>query len=281
MKLGVDTFEVVPGDVRIDLGRGNISMAEKFLDNAQIGPTLQHMRCKGMAERVRRQGLLDPGLLGIFSDHLPDELPRQSSPPFTNKEVVGRGLLLRAGFGQIGPASLNRLTPDGNNPLLAPFSVAADEAALEVHIAELQADDFGDSHPGGVETFQERLVPNPKLCLRIRRLEDRIHFARCHEFRQALPELGTFQDTRDIFRNESFTDKKTVKKLDRHQAPGNRGCLLPAFLLPNHKIQNVFSFDFRPVGKFSIFFKGLVRLQVHPVGLKRVRRQPLLDGNVI
>ena len=61
----------------INLCRGNIRMAQKFLNDAEIGTPFQQMGCKRMPERVRRDFLPNPRLLGITADDLPDGLARQ------------------------------------------------------------------------------------------------------------------------------------------------------------------------------------------------------------
>ena len=37
MVVGVDLFELLIGDVRVELGRGDAFMAEQFLDGAKVG----------------------------------------------------------------------------------------------------------------------------------------------------------------------------------------------------------------------------------------------------
>jgi hypothetical protein len=41
-------------DMGVDLGRGDIGMAQKRLDRAQVGAVLQQMRGEGVAQLVRR-----------------------------------------------------------------------------------------------------------------------------------------------------------------------------------------------------------------------------------
>ena len=43
MKLAVDTFGLVGINVRVNLGRGNVSMAEHFLNNTQRHAVSQQM----------------------------------------------------------------------------------------------------------------------------------------------------------------------------------------------------------------------------------------------
>ena len=94
MEFGVNGFESVPGDVGVDLSSGNIGMAEKFLDNAQVRAALEEMRRERMAKRMRSDGLSNAGKPCVFFDHLPHELPRQPFPASAQKKMIGLGLLL-------------------------------------------------------------------------------------------------------------------------------------------------------------------------------------------
>jgi hypothetical protein len=49
-------------DMGVDLGRGDIGMAQQRLDRAQVGAVLQKMRGEGVAQLVGRDaGGVDPG----------------------------------------------------------------------------------------------------------------------------------------------------------------------------------------------------------------------------
>ena len=51
--MGLDNFaQVILGDMGIDLGRGNVGMAEQSLDDAQISPAFKQMRGEGVAQDV-------------------------------------------------------------------------------------------------------------------------------------------------------------------------------------------------------------------------------------
>jgi len=88
----VDGFEPISGNVRIDLRRGNIRMAEKLLDNAQVRASLQKMGRKGMTECMGCDLFGDTGKSRVFFDHLPHELPRQPSPAPAQEKMVRPGL---------------------------------------------------------------------------------------------------------------------------------------------------------------------------------------------
>ncbi len=72
MKLPMDSFKPLLIDMRIDLRRRNIGVAQHLLDNPQIGAVPKQMRREAMPEKVRVNVLLQPGALCVFFHDLPD-----------------------------------------------------------------------------------------------------------------------------------------------------------------------------------------------------------------
>ena len=56
----------------VDLGGGDIRVAQHFLDGAQIRTVLQQVGGKGVAQRMGSNVLLDPRLLLVVLDELPE-----------------------------------------------------------------------------------------------------------------------------------------------------------------------------------------------------------------
>ena len=65
MRLVIDVLQLLFHKLGIDLRRGDIRMAEHFLDRMDIGAVFQKMCGKGMAQRMRRDVLIDVRLLLI------------------------------------------------------------------------------------------------------------------------------------------------------------------------------------------------------------------------
>ena len=72
MKLPMHSFKPLLIDMRIDLRRRNIGVAEHLLNNPQIGAIPQQMRRETMAEKVRVNVLFQPGVPRVFLHDLPD-----------------------------------------------------------------------------------------------------------------------------------------------------------------------------------------------------------------
>ncbi len=49
----MDGFQALLVDVGVDLGRGNIGMAEHFLNDAQVGAVAEQMRSETVPEQMR------------------------------------------------------------------------------------------------------------------------------------------------------------------------------------------------------------------------------------
>ena len=76
MELGVNGFEAISGDMRVDLRSRNVGMAKQFLHDTQIGSPFQKMGRKGMTKGVWRDHFGDAGKPRVFFDQLPNKLPR-------------------------------------------------------------------------------------------------------------------------------------------------------------------------------------------------------------
>ena len=54
MMIGDERGEAVLENVRVDLGRADVGVAEQLLNDAKVGPVLQQMAGEGVAQDVRR-----------------------------------------------------------------------------------------------------------------------------------------------------------------------------------------------------------------------------------
>ena len=70
----IDFSEVFGGYPGIDLGSGNIGMAQHGLNGTKIGPALQQMGGKGMPQSVRRNCFGDTRLAAVITEDLPKSL---------------------------------------------------------------------------------------------------------------------------------------------------------------------------------------------------------------
>src|SRR4029078_6314751 len=78
MKLIVDSAHALLQHVRIDLGRGEIGVAEHHLNGSQVRSPLKQMGRKGVAQHVRTQGVSNPSLLRVGLQNLPESHSAQT-----------------------------------------------------------------------------------------------------------------------------------------------------------------------------------------------------------
>src|SRR5687767_7473935 len=71
MILPVNGPEILPIDVRVELSRRDVGVAQHLLDGAQIGAPLQQVRGERMPQRMRRYVLRDAGPLDVLAKDLP------------------------------------------------------------------------------------------------------------------------------------------------------------------------------------------------------------------
>ena len=67
-------------DMRVDLRRRDVGMAEHGLDRTQVSAVFQQVRGKRMPQGMRRDVAVDPRLPGAALDNLPETLACQPFP---------------------------------------------------------------------------------------------------------------------------------------------------------------------------------------------------------
>ena len=95
-----ERFEVSVGDVRVDLRRRNVRVAEHLLDRADIGTILDQMRRERMPQRVRRNAL-KPAFFGVFADKLVDDLAVHRPPERRDEQVLDLDIFFSAAKDEI------------------------------------------------------------------------------------------------------------------------------------------------------------------------------------
>ena len=90
-------------DMRVDLGRGDIGMAEHLLDDTQVGAALEQVAGERVAQHVRVDGALDAGAPGGITDDGPDAFAGQGAPADGEEHRDGArgGVELRPDLGEV------------------------------------------------------------------------------------------------------------------------------------------------------------------------------------
>ena len=64
----MNRLELAAIDLGVNLGRGDGGVAEHLLDDTEIGASRQQMGCKGVAQLMRVDGLLNPRDFRVMAD---------------------------------------------------------------------------------------------------------------------------------------------------------------------------------------------------------------------
>ncbi len=90
MKFFVNLAQTVSRDVRVNLRRADVRVAEQFLDHAQIRAVLQKMRRKTVTHHVRRHVALDSGAADAIFYVQPKRDGRERRAALREKNICGR-----------------------------------------------------------------------------------------------------------------------------------------------------------------------------------------------
>ena len=96
MILLMDLLQPLPRDMGVNLGRGNVCVAEHDLHGPQVRTMFEQVACKGMPQGVRRDLLSDSGQSGAPLDDLPEGLPAHGFCPRSQKEMRRTPFLQKA-----------------------------------------------------------------------------------------------------------------------------------------------------------------------------------------
>ena len=125
VKEGVHFLDVLAIDVRIDLRRGNISMAEHLLNSAQVCSTLKKVSREGVTKHMWMHMLRKSGVLCCIADDFPDAHARQWTTTVIEEQyVVGTCTRhqLAARFRLVAHDPAHSFAAYGYETLLRPFA---------------------------------------------------------------------------------------------------------------------------------------------------------------
>ncbi len=140
----------------IDLGRGDVGVAEQFLHGAQVAGRLQQMAGEGVPQHVRVQVLAQLADAGLAHSQL-DRPWRQALAAAADEHRSvfrsGLGAQRQPGFERLARGLADRQLAD-----LVALAAHSHQAFLEVQPFEIEADQFREAQPGGIEQLQQGLV---------------------------------------------------------------------------------------------------------------------------
>src|SRR3954465_6988391 len=99
VRVEVDVLQALGREVRVELGRGDVRVAEHLLQRAQVAAAREQVRRKRVAQRVRAHGVGKARARGVALDDLVEALARE-----TAAAVIDEQARLPPGAAQLGPA---------------------------------------------------------------------------------------------------------------------------------------------------------------------------------
>ena len=122
-------------DVRVNLSRGNIAMAQERLDRTRVGAVLHQVCPKAVPQRVRRNvGYACRRRVGL--DYSPGIVPRHRTTA-VQKQL---GLTFVAELfsnRQVSLQPVNRALAQRDAPLFVAFAVAGNQSRVQINVTDL------------------------------------------------------------------------------------------------------------------------------------------------
>ena len=143
------------------------------------------MRGEAVPQRVRRNILIDLRLFLIELDDLPEALPAHALAGDVHKKRMLRRIRqhLEPHVVDVGMKRLHGLRIKWNNSRL-PAGLAANKAARDAHVVDIQVDEFTDADAGRVQNLEHRLVAAALHIACARLLEQKLDLFSGQDLRQ-------------------------------------------------------------------------------------------------
>ncbi len=161
MVLAVQRLEPFVGHMGVNLGSGEIRMAQQHLHHPQIGAVIEQMGSKGVAQGMGRQLPADTGTLGIELDPVPEGLTGHHAGLLGGKYHVRAGATEKQGAGLpvVTLQPVHRFLPHGYQSLLVALAHHPHQPLTQADMLGGESHQLGYPQPCGVEQLQHRLVP--------------------------------------------------------------------------------------------------------------------------
>src|SRR5216683_2628096 len=219
--------QIVAVDVRVQLGGGEVRVAQHFLHGAQVRAALEQVRRERVPEGVRRYPLRQPGEAGRSLDDAPRAHPRQGRAAGVEKHQPASLPLVEAGADLAGVQRHRPERPPAHrhDALLRTLPENAGEAILVQDVLQLQAHELGHPRAGGIREFEQCAVADRERLVGIGRREQAFDLGDRQDGRQAAPLPWRLQTLARVARGMAFADQIAIVRADRRDlAPdGRRG----------------------------------------------------------
>jgi hypothetical protein len=140
--------------VRVPLRGGEAGVPEQLLDGTQIGAALQKMSGKAVTQRVRANPLTERDLAHAPLDEAANRAITES-PAGTSHEDGLRAEPASLPHRQVARQSRVGRATERNDAFFSPFSQNAKRPRREVHVRQIESDEFGTTDSRCVEKLED------------------------------------------------------------------------------------------------------------------------------
>src|SRR3954447_25691553 len=175
-------------EVRVDLRRRNVRVAEHLLQRAQVAAAGEQVGREGVAQRVRAHPPLEAGGARVALDDLVEALARQAAAAAVEDEtrLVAQPDERGTAAVEVGARGEDGLAADRHEALLAALAAGAQDPGLEVDVADLERDRLRRAQPARVHELEQRPVAQGRRVRAARGGEQLRDLAAAQDLRQAL-----------------------------------------------------------------------------------------------
>ena len=160
MKTAVEFMEAFFLDMGIDLGRRDVGVAQKFLNDAEVGAVFEKVGGVRVPHEVGEDALIDASGSCPLADDLPDAFPCERLASSVEKDGVAGSFSGKFApcLGNVGVESFGGFGADGNVARFFSLARDSEELFFPIVIFEFERDEFADTQPASVEEFQDGSV---------------------------------------------------------------------------------------------------------------------------
>jgi len=246
-------------------------MAQHFLNGAQVCAVFQQMHRERVAQRVRRDVLVDLRHLLIVLDDLPKALTAHALAVHVDEQrrLLGIGQQLRADILDVIRKCLDRSGIERNDALLA-LALAADEAGGKAAVALVERDELAHADAGGVEQLEHRVIAVALGVHAPGLVEEQLDLLAGQDLREPALDLEGSDALGGIGLDLAALSKEGIKGLDGGQRARDRRGGLPLAAHPRDVVADGGGLDLAQIGH-PLGGKVLGKLaQVAKIGAERI-----------
>src|SRR5215471_1428376 len=282
MVAAVQLFHALAGDVRVDLSRRHVAVAEQQLYDAQISAVVEQMGRERVPDGVRRELLFHAGFLRVALDDVPERLTRHAIATPRREQVFGLPLeqdFDARPFDELLDPVL-RLVAERDQPLAVAFADDSQHALIQVDLRHLQIDELRHSNASRVEHLEHRAVAVAKRLVDDRSSQQSLDLFFRERLRQRAADLRHRDLRGRILAQYALAEQITIEAAETRELARGRTRLRARFDAPRDVIEDVGSRGARELDVARR--EALVQSdEVGAVGTERVLRQPALQPDRI